>query len=249
MDEPGRDAPALSEAPRAGSGVVKGTGFPPSAVGGERAPSPASLRRSAQSLDTRVASLAAALRRARIESAEHSGVLADLRGAEIARLEILRDQLEPILVQIPADCDLFDVAVAPGERPRLFIDHIGFVEMGRDRRGYRFLQDTRHGRILIAESEKTETMIEAITAYMAHRLIERERALAVDYASGGSAGAHAAKAAVERRPRQAQTLNERDLSRQMFQWFLFVVEFLGSAVFFSLLAILGVWVYWNFIAR
>ncbi|MGA8170435.1 MAG: hypothetical protein WB816_06340, partial [Methylocystis sp.] len=65
-----------------------------------------------------MSSLSAALRRARIDNAARSGVLADLRGAEIARLEILREQLEPVLAQLPADCDLFDVAVSPGERPR-----------------------------------------------------------------------------------------------------------------------------------
>jgi len=44
-----------------------------------------------------------------------------------------------------------------------------------------------HGRITICESDKPETLVEAITAYIAHRLIEREQALAVDYASGGLA--------------------------------------------------------------
>ena len=91
-------------------------------------------------------------------------MLAELRGAEIARLEILREQMEPVLAQLPRDCELFDVAVSPGERPRLFIDQIGFVEMGADRRSYRFMQDTRHGRITICESDKPETLVEAITA-------------------------------------------------------------------------------------
>jgi hypothetical protein len=253
-DDPGRDAGAPPLTPRAGPAVVKGPGYPPvnggeRRNGGELQVSPASLRRATQSLDARVASLAAALRKARIESAEHLGALADLRGAEIARLEILRDQLEPVLAQVPQDCDLFDVGVSPGERPRLFVDHIGFVEMGRDRRGYRFLQDTRHGRIVIAESERVETIVEAITAYMAHRLIEREQALAVDYASGGAASVHAARRAAERRPGKASTRQSGDLSRQLFQIFLFVVEFLGSAAFFGLLAVLGIWIYRNFIAR
>jgi len=264
MDDPGddrgRDASAPPQTPRAGPGVVKGPGYPPAQGGerqnvgerqngGERHISPASVRRAALSLDARVASLAAALRKARIESAEHLGALADLRGAEIARLEILRDQLEPVLAQVPQDCDLFDVGVSPGERPRLFVDHIGFVEMSRDRRGYRFLQDTRHGRIVIAESERVETMIEAITAYMAHRLIEREQALAVDYASGGAAGVHAARSAAERRPGEAPTPPSGELSRKLFQMFLFVTEVLGSAAFFGLLLVLGFWVVRNFIAR
>jgi hypothetical protein len=194
------------------------------------------------------------LRRARIENAEHSSALADLRGAEIARLEILSDALEPILAQIPQDCDLFDVGVAPGERPRLFIDQIGFVEMSHDRRTYRFLQDTRHGRITIGESDKVENVVEAVTAYIAHRLIEREKALAVDYASGGAASAHAAKttrglAAARGQASSPAPRRWSGLPRSLYEIFLFIIEFLGSAAFFGLLAMMGLWIYRAYFAR
>lgn len=215
------------------------------ARGGSRGP----LDAAAPSLDARVNSLAAALRRARIDNAEHSSALADLRGAEIARLEILRDALEPVLAQIPADCDIFDVAVSPGERPRLFIDQIGFIEMGRDRRTYRFLQDTRHGRITVGESDNVENVVEAITTYIAHRLIEREKALAVDYASGGAAAARAAQVAAARPAPMSRGFAADELSNKLFNVFLFICEFLGSAVFFGLLALLGLWVYRTYMAR
>lgn len=123
-------------------------------------------------------SLTAAIRTARLDEAERSQVMSDLRGAEVARLELLRDAVEPVLAQVPADVDLFDAGVVPGERPRFFIDMIAFVEMGRDRRTYRFLQDSRHGRVLLAETEGLGTMTEAITRYIARRLVEREKALA-----------------------------------------------------------------------
>jgi hypothetical protein len=84
---------------------------------------------------------------------------------------------------VPADCDLFDVALAPSEHPRLFIDMLGFVEMGRDRRVYRFVQDTRHGRLTICETEQLDKVVAAVTNYIAQRLIERERALASDAGS------------------------------------------------------------------
>jgi hypothetical protein len=125
-------------------------------------------------------SLTQALRRARLESAERSEVMAELRGAETARLEILNEALQPVLTQIPEGIDLFDTGIVPGEHPRLFIDMIGFVEMGRDKRQYRFLQDTRHGRVVIVESERVDVMLEAVTAYIARRLVEREKALAAD---------------------------------------------------------------------
>src|SRR6185312_8581617 len=82
--------------------------------------------------------------------------------------------------------------LAYGERPRLFIDMIGFVEMAHDRRVYRFQQDTRHGRALIAQSDRVERMVEAIADYIARRLVERERALASDWRSREAAAAEPA---------------------------------------------------------
>jgi hypothetical protein len=49
--------------------------------------------------------------------------------------------------------------------------------MGRDKRIYRFVQDTRFGRIVIAESHDVSTVVDAITSYVARRMIEREHAL------------------------------------------------------------------------
>jgi hypothetical protein len=121
-----------------------------------------------------------ALRRARIEAAEQTDVVIDLRQAEIARLEMLRDELAPVFADVPPEVDLFDVGLAPGDRPRLFVDMVSFVEMSRDRRMYRFMRDGRHGRVCAAESESTRPIVEAITSYVARRLIERERLLADD---------------------------------------------------------------------
>jgi hypothetical protein len=128
-------------------------------------------------------SLTAAIRRARIESAEQNQAVADLREAEIARLQLLDEAVRPVLDQTPNGIDLFDAGIAYGERPRLFIDMIGFVEMAHDRRTYRFLQDTRHGRVLIAETERIDRVVAAITNYIGRRLVERERALASDWRS------------------------------------------------------------------
>jgi hypothetical protein len=128
-------------------------------------------------------SLTAAIRRARIEGAEQNQAVADLREAEVARLQLLEEAIRPVLDQTPSGIDLFDAGIAYGERPRLFIDMIGFVEMGHDRRTYRFLQDTRHGRVLIAETERVDRVVAAITNYIGRRLVERERALASDWKS------------------------------------------------------------------
>jgi hypothetical protein len=147
-------------------------------------------------------SLKGAVRRARIEEAERTSVMAELRGAEIARLEILAEALEPVFAQVPEHVDIFDAGVMPGETPRLYIDMIGFVEMGPDRRSYRFVQNTRHGRVTAVTSEKVEVMVEALTTYIARRLVEREQALASDRTIEDAARAYSAVEPVE--PRREQ---------------------------------------------
>ena len=75
---------------------------------------------------------------------------------------------------------MFDAGLVPGDKPRLFIDMLAFVEMARDRRTYRFLQDTRYGRITLIENDHLGPLVEAVTNYVARRLVEREKALASD---------------------------------------------------------------------
>lgn len=124
--------------------------------------------------------LKAAIREARIESAERTGVVVELRDAELARLELLNEALDPVFKEIPADIDLFDRGLSRGETPRLWIDAVAFVEMGRDKRHYRFLQDTRYGRKILSESPQIGETSGAVTRYLARRLVERERALRND---------------------------------------------------------------------
>ena len=127
--------------------------------------------------DARPIRLRDALRQARIEAADRTGVVVDLRDAEVARLEILNEALDPLFVQIPEKVDLFDRGISQGDTPRLWIDVVAHVVMGRDKRIYRFVQDTRFGRIVIAESHDVATVVDAVTDYVARRMIEREHAL------------------------------------------------------------------------
>lgn len=127
--------------------------------------------------DARPLRLRDALRQARIEAADRTGVVVDLRDAEVARLEILNEALDPLFSQIPERIDLFDRGISQGETPRLWIDVVAHVVMGRDKRIYRFVQDTRFGRIVIAESHDVAAVVAAVTDYVARRMIEREHAL------------------------------------------------------------------------
>jgi hypothetical protein len=118
-----------------------------------------------------------ALRKARIEAADRTGVVVELRDAEAARLEILNEALDPLFSQIPERVDLFDRAISQGDTPRLWIDVVAHVLMGRDKRIYRFVQDTRFGRIVLAESHEVAAIVDAVTDYVARRMVEREHAL------------------------------------------------------------------------
>jgi len=155
-----------------------------------------------------------AVREARIEAAERSAVVVELRDAELARLELLNEALDPIFNDIPDSVDLFDRGVSKGDMPRLWIDVVAHVEMGRDKRQYRFVQDTRYGRAVIAETYEVPAMAEAVTRYVARRLVERERALADDAWSGRAV-------AGQMRP-------ERPRQRWGLFW-TFVVGFIGGA--------------------
>jgi hypothetical protein len=132
---------------------------------------------SSAATESRPIRLRDALRQARIEAADRTGVVVDLRDAEVARLEILNEALDPLFAQVPDTIDLFDRGISQGETPRLWIDVVAHVLMGRDKRIYRFVQDTRFGRIVIAESHEVAAIVDAVTDYVARRMIEREHAL------------------------------------------------------------------------
>jgi len=123
-----------------------------------------------------------AVRQARIELAERTAVVVDLHNAEVARLELLNEALDPLFAELPPNTELFDRGVTQGDPPRLWVDMIAHVVMGRDKRSYRFLQDTRYGRRVLAESGDIADMVKAVTAYVARRLVERERLLEGDSA-------------------------------------------------------------------
>jgi hypothetical protein len=119
-----------------------------------------------------------AVRQARIESAERSAVVVELHDAEIARLELVNEALDPLYAEIPRNFEQFDRGIARGDPPRLWIDMIAHVAMGRDRRTYRFVQDTQNGPVVLIESAAAEDIVQAVTKYVARRMVERERALA-----------------------------------------------------------------------
>lgn len=128
-----------------------------------------------------VRSLRDTIRKVRTAETERADVVVELRDAEQARLEMLAEELRSVFNEVPADDEQFIFTVAAGTPPRLWIDMTTFVVMGRDRRSYRFLKDTRLGRTVILETAKLDDVADTITHYVAERIIERERAMEGDW--------------------------------------------------------------------
>ena len=122
--------------------------------------------------------LDAALRRAREFEAAHFEAVLAVRDAELLRLEALKADLAPIIAAHDRAREYFDIAVSPGEPPRLWIDLLASVTMAPDPRCYRLTQDLQSGREVLIETTDRPEMVEKIKEYMAHRLVARERMIA-----------------------------------------------------------------------
>jgi hypothetical protein len=118
--------------------------------------------------------LADAIREVKNAAADREDVVVELREAQKMRLELLAAELAPIFTDVPADAG-FDFAISSGTQPRLWIDAVSHVTMGRDRRTYRFLRDTRLGRVVLAESHEIKPVADQVTRYIAERIVERQR--------------------------------------------------------------------------
>ncbi|MCM5554228.1 hypothetical protein [Pleomorphomonas sp. NRK KF1] len=123
----------------------------------------------------KVRRLSDAVRRVRIAESERSDAYADLHEGDRARLELLAEELAGVFSELPADDAYFICKVAGSTPPRLWIDPTTHVVMARDRRSYRLLKDTRLGRLTLHESADLDEAADAVTDYIAERLIERER--------------------------------------------------------------------------
>lgn len=124
--------------------------------------------------------LASAIRDVKNAFADRDDVVVDIREAQLTRLEMLADELKPVFSDIPRDDERFDLAISAGSQPRLWIDAVAHVTMGRDRRTYRFLQDTLLGRTVLAESADMKQVSSQVTRYIASRMVERQRVLEGD---------------------------------------------------------------------
>jgi hypothetical protein len=120
--------------------------------------------------------LGEAIREVKNAAADRDDVVVELREAQKVRLELLAAELAPVFADVPEDAG-FDFVISSGLQPRLWIDAVSHVTMGRDRRLYRFLKDTRLGRVVLAESHDMKPVADQVIRYVAERIVERDRML------------------------------------------------------------------------
>jgi hypothetical protein len=128
----------------------------------------------------RILDLKTTIARIRDAEADRNDVVVDMKQAAHARLELLAQDLAPVIADVPQDMDFFDFSLTDGENPRLWIDMTTFVRMGRDRRTYEMVRDTRLGRTLVLETDQRQKVAMAVTDYVAERIVEREQAIEGD---------------------------------------------------------------------
>ena len=130
-----------------------------------------------------------ALRKARIEAADRTGVVVELRDAEVARLEILNEALDPLFAQVPEQ-----------GRPVRSRHQPGRNAAAVDRRCRAYPDGPRQAHLPLRaghplrphrarRSHDVPVIVDAVTDYVARRMIERE------HAHGRNAGARAGAAA------------------------------------------------------
>ncbi len=156
--------------------------------------------------------LSQAIREIRIAAAEREDVVVDMREAARMRLELLAQELTPVFDEVPEEEILFDFAISSGLQPRLWIDAVSHVAMGRDRRTYRFVRDTRMGRVVLAESTDIRPIAQQVTRYIAERMVERQRWLdgPVEPVLAQRERAYAEDASPRHAPRRRATPRARD---------------------------------------
>jgi hypothetical protein len=135
-------------------------------------PEPTSISKERNELD-------GALRQARLAEAAHFEAALDIRDAQTLRLQVLKDDLAPLVASRREAEDFFDLALVPGDPPRLWLDLISSVVMAPDPRTYRLIEDSHGGRETLFETQDRSAMVEHIRQHMAHRLIVRARRMAV----------------------------------------------------------------------
>ncbi len=138
----------------------------------------------------------AALRHVRAAEAAHLEAVYALSDAKSLRLQILKDDLAAIVAASPEASEIFELALAPGATPRLWIDLATSVVMEPDPKTYRLVQHGEGSRDTLFETADRAEMVRQIKLVMAHRIIGRRRRPVVPGPDSGQARRYRAVALV-----------------------------------------------------
>jgi hypothetical protein len=120
-------------------------------------------------------SLREAIRKARLEEAGRLEVTADSRDSEIARLELLKTELESVYAELPANDDRFQLVLVPSRPARLWIDLFTYAAIDDGKGAYLFIRNSESGRRTLFSSSDVGDMADRITSYLAHEIVRRGR--------------------------------------------------------------------------
>jgi hypothetical protein len=120
-------------------------------------------------------SLREAIRKARLEEAERLDLSADHRDGEIARLDLLKAELEAVFAEIPDHDDRFNLVLVPSRPARLWIDLFTYAAIDDGSGAYVFVRNGESGRRTLFSSANVADIADRITRYVAHEIVRRER--------------------------------------------------------------------------
>ncbi len=117
------------------------------------------------------------LHQARLAEAAHFEAVINIRDAQTLRLQVLKDEMTPIVAGLKESAGYISLALVPDEPPRLWVDLTSYVVMAPDPRTYRLVQDTNEGHQVLAETAERTEMVNHLKAFIAQRTVVRQRAL------------------------------------------------------------------------
>ena len=120
-------------------------------------------------------SLQEAVRKARVEEAYRLDETADRRDSEIARLELMKAELQIVFAEIPANDDRFTLMLVPSRPARLWVDLFTYVAVDDASGAYLFIRNSESGRRTLYSTASVSEMADRITSYMAREIVRRER--------------------------------------------------------------------------
>ena len=112
---------------------------------------------------------------ARSKRPSASIISADHRDGEIARLELLKAELEAVFAELPRHDDRFNLVLVPSRPARLWIDLFTYAAVDDASGAYLFVRNSESGRRTLFSSNNVADIADRITRYMAQEIVRRER--------------------------------------------------------------------------